>query len=272
LRIIHPFPTALNVIATGALAAIAGGTGVDREPMARMLAAMLLIQSTIGVTNDIFDRELDAASKPQKPLVSGAITVRAAVLLALALACGAVALATTLGAAGFGLAMLGMACGLAYDVRLKRTMLSAIPFMIAIPTLPYWVWATLGEWDGVLWWLAPLGAMIGLSLHLANTVPDIEEDAAHGVRGLAHALGRRRSMAVAWSSFGLAIALAMVIAPFVEYDAAIIVPALAFAAACLAVSVAAWFLRGGEFAPRIGFGALAIGSVAAAAGWLAAAT
>ena len=79
--------------------------------------------------------------------------------------------------------MLGMACGLAYDVRLKRTVFSAVPFMIAIPTLPLWVWVTLGEWHAALWWLLPLGALIGLALHLANTLPDIDDDAAHGVRG-----------------------------------------------------------------------------------------
>jgi 4-hydroxybenzoate polyprenyltransferase len=271
IRIIHPFPTLLNVAATVALALIADN-GVDPPLLARMAATMFAIQSAIGVTNDIFDRELDAAAKPHKPIVSGAVPLRAATLLALLFVAVAIALAATLGVASFALAMLGMACGLAYDVRLKRTVFSAVPFMIAIPTLPYWVWVTVGAWEDDLWWLAPLGALIGLSLHLANTLPDIDDDAAHGIRGLAHALGRRASMIVAWTSFAAALALAVVIAPVVDYDAGIIIAALAFASTCLLISIVAWATRGGEMAFRIGFAALAIGSVVAATGWLAAVT
>jgi 4-hydroxybenzoate polyprenyltransferase len=223
------------------------------------------------VTNDVFDRELDAATKRSKPLVSGAVSLPAAIALALVLIAGAAALSATLGTAGFTLAVLGMACGLAYDVRLKRTLLSALPFMIAIPVLPFWIWATLDEWDGVLWWLAPLGALIGLSLHLANTLPDVADDAAHGVRGLAHALGARNARITCWAAFGAALALAAMIAPFVSYDARIIVPAFAFGTACLALSIIAWW-RLDDRALELGFGALAIGAAAAATCWLAAAT
>jgi 4-hydroxybenzoate polyprenyltransferase len=271
LRIIHPFPTLLNVGATAALAFVAADGDPGGALLFRMLAAMLLIQCAIGVTNDIFDRELDAAAKPKKPLVSGAIALPTAKLLALVLVAGAVALSTTLGAAGFALAMLGMACGLSYDALLKRTMFSALPFMIAIPVLPFWIWATLGEWDDVLWWLAPLGALIGLSLHLANTLPDIEDDAAHGVRGLAHALGARNARIACWAAFAAALALATATAPYVSYDARVIVPALAFGVACLAVAIGSWIIRGDD-ALQLGFGALAIGAAVGATGWLAAVT
>jgi 4-hydroxybenzoate polyprenyltransferase len=272
LRIVHPFPTGLNVAATGALALIAAGTDVDRGLLLRMMAAMLLIQSTIGVANDIFDRELDAATKPYKPLVSGALSMRAAVPLALLLLCSAVATSATLGAAGFTLAMVGLVCGLAYDARLKRTVLSAVPFMVAIPTLPFWIWATLGEWEAVLWWLAPLGGLIGLSLHLANTLPDIDDDAAHGVRGFAHALGKRASMLLAWGAFGTALVIASAIAPAAGYDAGIIVPTLLLGSACLAVSIALWIMRREDASLRIGFGVMAAGAAATAVGWLAAVT
>jgi 4-hydroxybenzoate polyprenyltransferase len=233
---------------------------------------MLLIQSTIGVANDIFDRELDAATKPYKPLVSGALSMRAAVPLALLLLCSAVATSATLGAAGFTLAMVGLVCGLAYDARLKRTVLSAVPFMVAIPTLPFWIWATLGEWEAVLWWLAPLGGLIGLSLHLANTLPDIDDDAAHGVRGFAHALGKRASMLLAWGAFGTALVIASAIAPAAGYDAGIIVPTLLLGSACLAVSIALWIMRREDASLRIGFGVMAAGAAATAVGWLAAVT
>ena len=141
------------------------------------------------------------------------------------------------------LAMLGMSCGLAYDVWLKRSILSAVPFMIAIPTLPLWVWATLGEWQQELLWLIPLGALIGLSLHLANTLPDIDDDRAHGVEGLAHRLGARGSMLVAWCAFAAALALSLAIAPLVGYEPRVYGVTLAIGAVCLAASGAV-FARG----------------------------
>jgi 4-hydroxybenzoate polyprenyltransferase len=173
---------------------------------------------------------------------------------------------------GFTLAILGLSCGLAYDARLKRSPFSAVPFMVAIPTLPLWVWATLGEWQGVLWWLIPLGALIGLSLHLANTLPDIESDAAYGVRGLAHRLGAHRARIVAWASFGLAMAMSLAIAPVVSYEVQIYVPTVAFGAVCFAASVIAYRLRRDGAALQAGFFVLGVGAAVTAVGWLAAVT
>ena len=70
--------------------------------LARMLLVMLCAQSAIGVTNDIFDRELDAAAKPWKPLAVGLVSRRAARSLALRAASRPPPRSrATLGAAGF---------------------------------------------------------------------------------------------------------------------------------------------------------------------------
>lgn len=272
LRIIHPFPTLLNVAATAGLAFVAAAGEPDPGVLVRMLLVMLTAQSAIGITNDVFDRTLDAAAKPWKPIPAGLVSTPVALTAATALLVVMVVLASTLGAGSLALAALGTACGLAYDVRLKRTLLSALPYMIAIPTLPLWVWLTLGEWDGVLLWLLPLGALIGLALHLANTLPDIDADTANGVRGVAHALGPRRSMFVAWSAFALALAISLALAAIVSYDLRVYAPAFAAAVACLAASVAAYALRRDGAALQLGFGVLSIGAAILAVGWLAAVT
>ncbi len=269
-RIIHPFPTLLNVVATAALAFVAARADPPAGVLTRMLIVMLCAQSAIGITNDIFDRELDAATKPWKPIAAGLVAPTAARVLALMLITVSLALAATLGAGGFALAAVGLACGLAYDVRLKRTPLSAVPYMIAIPVLPLWVWLTLGAWDGVLWWLLPLGGLIGLALHLANTVPDIEADRAAGVNGLAHRLGTARSMYVGWASFGAALVLAVALAAVVDYRLALLVPAVIAGAALLVSSVTWYIIRRDESALQFGFGALSVGAAILAVGWLGA--
>jgi 4-hydroxybenzoate polyprenyltransferase len=269
-RIIHPFPTLLNVAATAALAVVAAGGIPGSRQVATMLLVMLCAQSAIGITNDIFDRDLDAATKPWKPLVAGLLSTRSAAALAGVLAAVAVALAATLGRAGGALAALGLASGLAYDVGLKRTAFSALPYMVGIPVLPVWVWAVLGGWHRAMWWLLPMGGLIGLALHLANTLPDIESDASNGVRGLAHRLGARASMLVAWASFGGALALSGAIAPLVAYDMRVYVPTVGVGATCLAATVALYAARRDRAALQAGFSVLGVGSAALAAGWLAA--
>ncbi len=271
-RIIHPFPTLLNVAATAGLAFVAVRGVPDASIMVRMLGVMLCAQCAIGVANDYFDRDLDAATKPWKPVAAGIVSPGQAALLACALAVATAGIATTLGPGSFALAMLGMACGLAYDARLKRSRFSAVPYMIAIPTLPLWVWLTLGAWTPVLWWLLPLGALIGLALHLANTLPDLEGDAANGVTGLAHRLGARASMLLAYASFAAALALSAVPAAAVDYDARYYLPALVVGIAALAGSAAAFAVRRDAWTLQLGFGALSLASAALAVGWLAAVT
>jgi 4-hydroxybenzoate polyprenyltransferase len=272
LRIVHPFPTLLNVAATAALATVAWRGAPPGGLLLRMLLVMLLAQCAIGVTNDCCDRALDAETKPWKPIVAGLVRPQTAALTATLLAMGACAVAATLGAAGFGLAVLGLACGIAYDVGLKRTPLSAVPYMIAIPTLPAWVWTVAGAWRAALWWLLPLGALVGVALHLANTLPDIDADASQGVRGLAHRLGARRSMLVGWISFGAALALTAVIAPFVHYELAWYLPAALVGVRCLAASIGGYVARRDAAALQIGFALLGVGSAVVSVGWLAALT
>lgn len=271
-RVVHPFPTLLNVAATAGLAFVAVRGAPDAATLARMLVVMLCAQCAIGVTNDYFDRDLDAATKPWKPVAAGLVSASAAAALALAFIAAAAALAVTLGAGGFTLAMAGMACGLAYDVRLKRTVFSAVPYMVAIPVLPLWVWLTLGSWQPVLWWLLPLGALIGLALHLVNTLPDLVGDATHGVTGLAHRLGARRSTLLAWAAFAAALALSGAPAAFVRYDLRCYLPALVAGCGALGANVALHAARRDDVALRSSFGALSLASAVLAVGWLAAVT
>jgi 4-hydroxybenzoate polyprenyltransferase len=43
----------------------------------------------------------------------------------------------------------------------------------------------------VPWWLVAAGALLGGGAHLANALPDLEDDLATGVRGLPQRLGPR---------------------------------------------------------------------------------
>ena len=271
-RVIHPFPTALNVAATLALAVVADDGVPEPSVLARLGAAMLCAQAAIGAANDYCDRDLDARTKPYKPIVQGLIEPRAALLLAAACSIAAGALAATFGLASILAGAVGLTAGLAYDVRLKRSVLSALPFMVALPALPFWVWLSLDRFTAELWWLLPFAPLAGLAVHLSNTLPDLEADRSAGVRGLAHAIGLRASIVVAWGSFAAAISLAVPFSLFLDYEWRWFLPGTALASALLAGAVAAYLRRRDESSLQLGFGLIGIATACLAAGWLAAVT
>ncbi len=269
-RIIHPFPLALNVAATAVFAVIA----VDGLPSAslfvRLTAAMFCVQAAIGASNDYFDRDLDAQTKPFKPIVRGLIEPRTALLLAVAFAVTAGALAATMGAGSLAVGAAGLLAGLAYNVGLKRTLLSPLPFMVALPALPIWVWVSLDRFTDELWWLLPFAPLAGLAVHLTNTAPDLEADRRAGVRGLAHVLGLRRALLLAWASFALALAAAATLGLHLSYDWPLFLLGAVPASGLLAAAVIAGLRYHSQAALQLGFGLIGVATALLATAWLAA--
>lgn len=271
-RLLHPFPTAMNVAATLLFAALAWGGWPGWGAALRLAAGMLAAQGAIGAANDYADRDLDRAAKPHKPLVAGWVSPRAALAVLAALLAVALGMAASFGPASLGLVGAALAVGLLYDVRLKRTALSWLPYLVAIPLEPLWVWAALGRFTPRLLWLYPLGAAPLLALHLANALADDTGDAARGVAGLVQRLGRRRAAALLWVAALLPAALALGLGLALPYRWRWFWPGLAVS---LAATLAGWLVArrhpGREDAYRTVFGLLIVGTIALAAAWLAAA-
>jgi 4-hydroxybenzoate polyprenyltransferase len=201
LRLVHPFPSLIVVAVTVAFAFVAESSP-DPGVVAMLGVGMLCYQFSIGITNDIYDTLDDAKAKQWKAMARGLISRRAAVLLAVGLAALGMVLTAGLPFGSWLIGIAGLACGLAYDVHLKRTTWSWLPFAIAFPLIPIWVFTALDEWDGLLWWVLPLGPLLGLALHLANQAPDVPKE-AH-IRGMAHRLGSERAANLALGLLGLA--------------------------------------------------------------------
>ncbi len=71
-RLVHPFPSVLDAIVTGLLAALAGG---GAAVVGMLAVAMLLLQFSIGTVNDLADAAADAVAKPWKPIPAGVVSV-----------------------------------------------------------------------------------------------------------------------------------------------------------------------------------------------------
>ena len=195
LRSCHPEPTVAVTVLITALAAASG-----RGPLGCLLvgAAVFTGQLSVGWCNDLVDLERDtAAGRRDKPLAAGAVSPRA---VAVAAGC-ALGLCVPLScASGFaaGLAHLtGVAAAWGYNLGVKRTVFSWLPYALGFGLLPAFV--TLGL-PGHPWppaWSLAAGALLGVGAHFTNVLPDIDADLAAGVRGLPQRLGRRRTRMLA---------------------------------------------------------------------------
>lgn len=258
VRAAHAPPAFAVTVFAGAYAAGAAGAGPGRALL--VAAAVLAGQLSVGWSNDWIDADRDlAVGRPDKPVVAGTVTVaalRRGSLLALA-ACAALSLALGPAAALLHLAL--VAAAWAYNARLKSTVWSWLPYAIAFGGLPSV--ATLGVPGGDVlapWWVTGGGALLGVGAHLANVLPDLEDDAATGVRGLPHRLGRRRTATGAAGVLLAAVAVVALGPP--GAPGAVAVAGLALAAALAASGAAVGLARP---ASRWPFGAaMAVAAVA----------
>ena len=155
-------------------------------------AAVLTGQLSIGWCNDLLDRDRDrAAGRTDKPLATGRSSAPAGrdrlrrsrsrrACRSRWPAAGGPGWRTSSAVAG----------GWAYDLGLKRTVLSWLPVRreLRAARRPSSRWACPGT-RRRRWWLVA-GALLGTGAHFLNVVPDVEADLAAGVRGLPQRLGR----------------------------------------------------------------------------------
>jgi 4-hydroxybenzoate polyprenyltransferase len=214
----HPFPLTMVLALTALVAAGSSEARPDAGRLTLLLLAMLGSQLAIGWSNDYIDRETDAVNQPSKPLASGLLRANLmppaiAIALATSAACGVV-----LGLTALLLLTAGTACGLAYNLWLKDTRLSAVPFVAALAILPPFVWTSLDVYRDEFLWLYALGAPLALAAHLANTLPDLETDARAGRRGITVVLGRHWSLALIGASLLAPLAVFVATLPSVTYE------------------------------------------------------
>ncbi|UMG94458.1 UbiA family prenyltransferase [Nocardioides sp. TF02-7] len=200
LRAAHLGPTlAVTTIA----AAYGVSVGLPASSVVLVAAAVLTGQLSVGWSNDLVDVARDrAAGRTDKPFATGEVPLGvgrgacgAAVLLTvvLSVSCGLVA----------GLVHLGcVAAAWAYNLGLKATVVSFVPYAAAFGALP--VFVTLAGPDVPLPgpWLVVAAALLGVGAHLVNALPDLRDDEAAGVRGLPHRLGERPS---AWTAVAVLV-------------------------------------------------------------------
>lgn len=112
--------TAFADALAGLLVLWAIGVPVPDRGCAIVLASGCLYLAGI-VLNDVFDRDIDARERPNRPIPSGAVSVRAATAIGVGLLVGGLSIATWIGPGPGTIAAALACCILLYDGGLKAT-------------------------------------------------------------------------------------------------------------------------------------------------------
>jgi 4-hydroxybenzoate polyprenyltransferase len=168
--------------------------------------AILLGQFFVGWSNDLIDFPRDSAAlRLKKPLVAGTITagtLRIAIVIAL-LSALIISLLSPLGVNGTAIHFLGLLSATAYNLKLKSTLLSVVPYMVSFGALPWAIYVAAGTRPPT--WIVLGFILISSAFHFLNVLKDLESDIAQGVLGLPQVLGRKKSIVIAILLAGLGI-------------------------------------------------------------------
>ncbi|HEU5268817.1 MAG TPA: UbiA family prenyltransferase [Jatrophihabitans sp.] len=203
VRAAHPLPT---VAVTGISVLLAAVAGNSPGECALLAAAVLAGQLTVGWSNDLLDAAADAeVGRISKPLAAGELSSR------LAGRCLAVAVPATVLlslAAGWrpGLVYLfGVGCGWLYNLWLKGSWLSWLPYAVAFAALPVMATLALSPPRWPAGWAIGAAALIGVAANLTNTLPELATRHPARFRGMPDRIGPRPSLLLAGGLMVLAV-------------------------------------------------------------------
>ncbi len=247
----HFAPT---VAVTGFVTLLVWAAGAEPGRLGLAAGAVLAGQASVGWANDWVDAPRDqAAARPDKPTVTGAVSARSLRRAALAALLVALVLTAPLGAGALAAHGGALAAAWAYDLGVKRTMASPLPYVVAFALLPVFAASVVGGVAPA--WTALAAGLLGGGAHFTNTVGDLDCDAATGVRALPHRLGAGGSLVAAGLLF--AGGVATVAGGLAAAGRGVPWPALAAVAAVILLALVAGVVGRGRAAFRLTLAAAA---------------
>jgi 4-hydroxybenzoate polyprenyltransferase len=166
----------------------------------RVTIAIFAGQLVVGWSNDFIDAPLDiAAQRTKKPIVSKEINpeqLKKSILVAL-LAALLLSLFSPLGITGTLIHFLGILSATFYNLKLKSTILSPIPYIVSFGALPWAIYLPAGNHPPL--WLYLDFMLIAVAFHFFNVLKDFQWDIKQGIMGIPQRLGRNVSLIISIS-------------------------------------------------------------------------
>src|SRR5438876_3238390 len=266
----HPIPVLFHIIAVTIFTLLAAWPHFVWSIIVLVIAAHAAMQVSIAMLNDFCDRRMDAQGKPEKPIPRGLILPREALIAGLLMIAIMFVLLIQLPLLALVISLCYLALGQAYNLGLKSTPLSGIVFALAMPLIPLYAFAGVGRVLPFLFWLVPVGFLLGVALNLANSLTDLEEDSAYGAKTLAVVLGVKGSFRACHLLLlaGAALIALLMVLHIVPAAPWILVPTLCVTVAAVVVM----FLFFGAEKPvatrKVHFYLAALTAIVLSGGWL----
>ena len=164
----------------------------------RISLAIFAGQLVVGWSNEVIDYQLDlAAHRMKKPLVSGSLQVsmlKKLIPLAL-IAAILLSFFSPFDLIGTLIHLLGILSATLYNLKLKSTVLSPIPYLVSFSALPWAIFLAAGERPPT--WLYLSLALFTAAFHFLNVLKDLDSDINQGVLGLPQRIGKKGSAIIA---------------------------------------------------------------------------
>jgi 4-hydroxybenzoate polyprenyltransferase len=165
-------------------------------------------QCTVGWSNDLIDQESDRlANRTNKPLVALKIvpnTLRKFIFMSLALAF-LFSILGPLGVIGTNIHLLGIGSAMAYNLGLKRTIFSFLPYLISFGAMPWAIYKGNGKSPPL--WLYSAFALFTIAFHFLNVIKDMDSDREQSILGLPQRLGTKWSGIISGALFLFGISI-----------------------------------------------------------------
>ena len=228
LKSTHPIPSFAVTTFTVLLAI---GYGLPLEKLVLVGLGILFQQFSVGLSNDWLDYERDKiVGRNDKPTVRFEVSAKLARNTSFVSAVISLVVAASLGWEVLLIMVSMLVVGWSYNLGLKSSALSALPYAVGFGVVPIFVTLSLPTPQLPHWWVMLAAGLLGVAAHFANALPDLIDDRETGVRALPHILGQRVSaiaissaaalasllvvtqstslnLVVAWMGFGLTMGL-----------------------------------------------------------------
>ncbi|MCZ2116070.1 MAG: geranylgeranylglycerol-phosphate geranylgeranyltransferase [Anaerolineae bacterium] len=191
---------------TGVLAAILGGYVAGTGEWGKILLAALatlLVAASSNAWNDYRDIEIDRINQPQRPLPSGMVSPRAALIFSIVMAALSIVLAAFINPVALAIVVITNILLYVYSIQLKSTVLlgnATVAFISAMS--PIFGGVAAGNARPSLW----LGGIIFAGIfgrEVLKTLADYEGDKANGVRTVATVYGLRTARIIFFLLLGV---------------------------------------------------------------------
>ena len=208
LTLIRPPNTIM--IGLGVVIGEAIGLGIlpgIREAVFGFLTAALMMAGTM-VANDVYDVEIDRVNSPQRPLPSGTVKTRDALVLAVALSVAAIGFSALLGLWTFLTALLALALMVYYNTRGKKTGLlgnAVVSFNVALPF--FYGGLTVNSIRPLLFIFSVVAFLANFAREIAKGISDVKGDSLRQVRTLAVVRGTKVAALASAGLFFIAVLL-----------------------------------------------------------------